>query len=51
MSKGKLAFTLPWRENALFKEKNVFVSHMSKGKLALSFAMTRKRTFRRKEHY
>ena len=49
MSKAKLALALPWRENALFEEKNDFDKPNEQSKACFNFAMVRKRTFQRKE--
>ncbi|EEX54381.1 hypothetical protein HMPREF6745_0128 [Prevotella sp. oral taxon 472 str. F0295] len=55
MSNTKLACVWPWRENALFeeREKNVFVKPNAQYQACLRMAMARKRTFRgtRKERF
>ena len=55
MNNVELARTLPWRENALFeeREKNVFVKPNEQCRACSNIAMARKRTFRgtRKEWF
>jgi len=48
MSNVELARTLPWRENALFeeREKNVFVKSNEQCRACSNIVMARKRTFR-----
>ena len=48
MSNVELARTLPWRENALFeeREKNVFVKPNEQCRACSNIVMARKRTFR-----
>jgi len=55
MSNVELARTLPWRENALFeeREKNVFVKPNEQCRACSNIVMARKHTFRgtRKEQF
>ena len=48
MNNVELAQTLPWRENALFeeREKNVFVKPNEQRRACSNIVMARKRTFR-----
>ena len=48
MNNVELARTLPWRENALFeeREKNVFVKPNEQCRACSDIVMARKRTFR-----
>ena len=48
MNNVELARTLPWRENALFeeREKNVFVKPDEQRRACSDIVMARKRTFR-----